>query len=99
MKPASLALLVLALVAAITWPLSSAIGAARATAAERSAYQAAACMPDAKAVAPSADDGDDDDDEDALALPPGHPPVLGQLPPGHPPIPADGLPMQKPHGV
>jgi hypothetical protein len=98
MKPASLALFALALVVAIAWPLSSAIGSASAGAIERMALRSAACVPEQAAVAPS-DDGEDDDgddDGDAVALPPGHPPIARQLPPGHPPISADGLPPGHP---
>jgi hypothetical protein len=96
MKPAPLALIVLAVVVAVAWPLSSAIGAASASAFERMALRPAACVPEQTAAAP-ADEGDDDDgDEDEAALPPGHPSIARQLPPGHPPLPADGLPPGHP---
>lgn len=94
MKPAPFALVVLALLVALAWPISSAIGAATAGAAAREAIRAAACAPDQRATAPT--DGWDDDEEDGVALPPGHPPIGGQLPPGHPPISADGLPPGHP---
>lgn len=94
MKPASVALFVLALVVAMAWPLTAAIGAARAGA-EVSRLLPASCTPDETAAAPS-DDGDDAEDGEALMLPPGHPSITGELPPGHPPISADGLPPGHP---
>jgi hypothetical protein len=80
MKPAPLAIFVLALAVAAAWPLSSAIGAATATAATRAAdVQPVGCVP-----APSDDAAPSGED---LGLPPGHPPIpMDQLPPGHPPI-------------
>jgi hypothetical protein len=95
MKPASLVLFALALVVAVAWPLTSAIGAASASAFERMALGPAACVPE-QASAVQADDAEDEDGDDADALPPGHPSMSRQLPPGHPPISADGLPPGHP---
>jgi hypothetical protein len=80
MKPAPFALLVLAVLAATSWPLTSAIGAATATtSAVLRADVQAACAPDA-----TAEQGEQGEE---LALPPGHPPIPSfRLPPGHPPI-------------
>ncbi len=93
MKPASLALLVLAFVVAMAWPLSSAIGAAAARASSGPKVEATSCATDDGTA--QTDDGDDDDGDD-VALPPGHPSLGLQLPPGHPPISADGLPPGHP---
>lgn len=97
MKRAPLALFLVALVVAVVWPLSSAIGAAQASSAvSRLDVRPAGCVPDGAATGlgrralppghpPIAADG----------LPPGHPPVTGGLPPGHPPI-GEGLPPGHP---
>lgn len=93
MKPGSVALFAVALLVAMAWPLTAAIGAARAGVAV-SGLVPASCTPD-ETVAGPGDDGDDDDGE-ALLLPPGHPSIAGQLPPGHPPTSTDGLPPGHP---
>jgi hypothetical protein len=93
MKPAPLVLFVLAILVAMAWPLSSAIGAASARSGARASLVPTSCVPgDASAQA----DDDDDDDGDEVALPPGHPSLGMELPPGHPPISADGLPPGHP---
>jgi hypothetical protein len=82
MKPAPFILLVLAVLVATAWPLTSAIGAASATVAAIRSDVQAACAPEA-AAEPGEEMGQ-------LVLPPGHPPIPGlRLPPGHPPIPDD----------
>ena len=80
MKSAPLVVFILALAVATAWPLSSAIGAATASAAAPAAdVRPAGCVPaPPDDAAPSGED---------LGLPPGHPPIpMDQLPPGHPPI-------------
>jgi hypothetical protein len=81
MKHAPFALYALALAVVLAWPLSSAIGAARARpSATGSDIQAVGCVPDRSTDAQAGGEP---------ALPPGHPPVQGLLPPGHPPISSD----------
>lgn len=83
MKPAPFALFILALVVAMAWPLSSAIGAAKASGATAQAdFRPAACVPEEADAAPAPTP------EEMGLLPPGHPPISADgLPPGHPPIP------------
>ena len=82
MKSALLAVFILALAVVTAWPLSSAIGAATASAAAPAAdVQPAGCVPaPPDDAAPSGED---------LGLPPGHPPI----PSGHPPIPSGPGPL------
>jgi hypothetical protein len=96
MKPASLAVLVLAFAVAVVWPLTSAIGAAASRTGSRWGAAPVSCGPDGATARTDGDDGDDGDDDDDgyAALPPGHPSL--QLPPGHPPMSLDGLPPGHP---
>jgi hypothetical protein len=94
MKPAPLAIFTfaLALAVAAAWPISSAIGAATASATAPTAdVQPAGCVPaPMDDAAPSAEDLDLPPGHPPIPtdrLPPGHPPVSPRLPPGHPPIP------------
>jgi hypothetical protein len=92
MKPAPFALFILALVVAMAWPLSSAIGSATAASAAiaQADVQPAACVPEQGDAAPT---------PEQMGLPPGHPPISTRsLPPGHPPIPgrAQALPPGHP---
>jgi hypothetical protein len=95
MKAVPFALFGLALMVAMAWPLTAALGGVSGLVAGRSELMAAGCVPDRSAAAAPAD-GDDDEDDDAAALPPGHPSLALPLPPGHPPITADGLPPGHP---
>jgi hypothetical protein len=92
MKPVPFALFILALVVAMAWPLSSAIGSATAAsgAIAQAELRTAACVPEQADAAPT---------PEQMGLPPGHPPISARgLPPGHPPIPgrAQGLPPGHP---
>ena len=98
MKSALLAVFILALAVVTAWPLSSAIGAATASAAAPAAdVRPAGCVPaPPDDAAPSGEDLGLPPGHPPIpmdALPPGHPPIGPRLPPGHPPIPSGHPPI------